>query len=326
MELNRIIVIGSSAGGVETIPRLLSYLPSDLPAAIFVTLHIPPFLKSLLPQIIQRQGRLPAIHPRNHSKFSPGKIFVAPPDFHLMLSDGKINLSHGPRENNHRPAIDALFRSAAIEHEQRVIGVLLTGTLADGVAGLQEIKTRSGVTIVQDPEEALFPEMPMNALQDVEIDHCLPIAEIAKLLTKLANEPISAKGGNIKGKKEAPSTQSPNTTGLRPDAVPFPLVCPECQGPLWESAQGGLTRYQCLVGHRYTSENILSAQGEELERSLWVALRTLEERVNLQKRLAGKAKEAGQRQSERSFLSRAKENQRHARALRQLLEENRGTA
>ena len=179
-----IVVVGASAGGVEALSALFSDLPPEISIAFFVVLHLPPHFQSRLPSILERTGRLPAEHPRDGQKIEPGRVYVAPPDFHLRVGKGIVRLNQGPKEHYNRAAIDPLFRSAAQVYGRRVIGVLLSGTSRDGVAGLKEIKRHGGLVIVQDPAEAMFSEMPRNALAEIEIDYCLPATKIRDLVTR----------------------------------------------------------------------------------------------------------------------------------------------
>jgi two-component system, chemotaxis family, protein-glutamate methylesterase/glutaminase len=316
-----IIVIGASAGGVEAVPRLLSSLRRDIPAAFFVTLHISPHTESVMPELIARRGELPAEHPKDRTRIQQGRVYVAPPDYHLMLEDGFVRLSHGPKENRHRPAIDPLFRSAAENYGNCVAGVLLTGNLDDGVAGLQRIQEYGGVAIVQDPADAPYPEMPRNALRAFEPDHCLNLREIERLLSRL---PSPDSGGvAMKGKKTAKGSSAKpagDKASRKTECLPAPVVCPECQGPIWEKRNGKVTHFECLVGHRYTLDSFLAAQSEEIETSLWVALRALEERINLEDRLADEARGARRERSHKMFIERSTENRKHAQLLRQILE------
>jgi two-component system chemotaxis response regulator CheB len=192
-----IVVIGTSAGGVEALSNLVSYFPSDLDAAIFVVLHIPTYATSVLPQILNRAGKLPASHPQDNEEIRAGHIYIAPPDYHLLVEPGYISLLRGPKENSHRPAIDPLFRSAARAYGKRVVGVVLTGMLDDGTAGLQAVKMCGGTAIVQSPEDAIYKGMPRSAIRHVEdIDYILPLSEIPQTLVELANTPVEAKANN----------------------------------------------------------------------------------------------------------------------------------
>jgi two-component system, chemotaxis family, protein-glutamate methylesterase/glutaminase len=185
-----IVVVGASAGGVEALVGLASALPADLPAAVFVVLHLPATGTSALPDILSRHGPLPASHVKDGEPIENGRIFVASPDHHLLLRTGHVHLTRGPRENGHRPAVDTLFRSAAREYATRVIGVILSGALDDGTAGLLAIKSRGGVAVVQEAADALYPGMPGSALEHVQVDHVLAVASMGELLARLTTEPV----------------------------------------------------------------------------------------------------------------------------------------
>ncbi len=187
-----IIVVGASAGGVEALIILTGALPSNLQAAVFIVLHIPAQSPSLLPDILNRAGSLKVVSATDNAEIEYGHVYVAPPNFHLLVESEHIRVVSGPKENRHRPAIDPLFRSAATAYGSRVMGVILTGSLDDGTAGLQAIKICGGVAIVQDPQEALFPSMPMSALANVQVDYTLPLAQIGPLLGSLSHESSSA--------------------------------------------------------------------------------------------------------------------------------------
>jgi two-component system chemotaxis response regulator CheB len=319
-------VIGASAGGVEAVPRLLGSLSPEIGAAFFVTLHVSPQSTSLLPTIISRKGRLPAVHPKNGAPIRPGHVYVAPPDYHLVLEPDVIRLVHGPKENGHRPAIDAMFRSAAKSYGDRVAGVLLTGYLDDGVAGLQEIQRNCGLSIVQDPNEATYPEMPRNALLAFQPDHCLPLEQIERLLAHLPNSAFGGRTMKVK-KRAAKSSRSRDRIAVEPTAGPLAaLACPECHGPLWQIPEGKLTRYQCLVGHRYSLVSLVAAHSEELESALWIALRVLEERITLQRRLAERSRDKGRSHGGQLFQDRIADNLKHAKVLRDILEQIGNTA
>ena len=318
-----IIVIGASAGGVETLPKLFQHIPQNAPAAFFVVLHVHSHSPSLLPSILSREGRLPAVHPVDGEELSHGTVYVAPPDYHMYLEGNRIRLSHGPKENRHRPAIDPLFRTAAKTFGQRVIGIVLTGSLSDGSAGLAEIKHQKGVTIVQEPTDALYPEMPRNALGAVVPDFCVPVREMPALLGKLISEGVRvARVKRAKDKLTKPESKHPKSlkTTLEEMGPPSGFMCPECNGPLWEIRNGKSMLYRCFVGHSYALETLVEAQNEELERSLWAALRALEERVELQCKLAERASVQQQHLSSKQFMRKARENAEHARLIRGVLE------
>jgi two-component system chemotaxis response regulator CheB len=186
-----IIVVGASAGGVGALVKLAKSLPADLPTAVFVVLHIPAQTPSLLPDILNRAGPLHALHPPDNTEIKHGHIYIAPPDHHLLIAQGHVHIARGPRESRHRPAVDPLFRSAAIAYGPRVIGVVLTGALDDGTAGLLAIKQRGGIAVVQDPQDALYPGMPQSAVDHVQVDYCVPLADMGALLAGLVSEPIA---------------------------------------------------------------------------------------------------------------------------------------
>ena len=187
MQRRDIVVVGASAGGVEAISRLVSGLPADFPAALFVTVHIPASTTSVLPHILDRAGPLEAVHPKDRDVIEPGKIYVAPPDHHLLLAPGRVRVVRGPTENGTRPAIDPMFRSAALSYRRRVIGVVLTGNLDDGTAGMIAIKRRGGATVAEDPADALFPSMPANAIACGVVDHIATLDDIPALLGQLTS-------------------------------------------------------------------------------------------------------------------------------------------
>jgi two-component system, chemotaxis family, protein-glutamate methylesterase/glutaminase len=226
-----VIVVGASAGGVETLRELVAGLPSDLPASILVVLHVAPDHKSILPRILTGAGPLPAAHAKNGEALEPGRIYVAPPDRHLVVDDGIVRLTRSPPEGGHRPAVDTLFRTAARFHGTRVVGVVLSGALDDGTAGLVAIKQRGGVTVVQDPDEALCADMPRNALENLQVDHCLPTAKIAALLEKLAHEKVVVHSPiPMLLQQEADIALDRRKPGEAPPGQPSEFPCPACGG------------------------------------------------------------------------------------------------
>jgi two-component system, chemotaxis family, protein-glutamate methylesterase/glutaminase len=297
-----ILVIGASAGGVEALEQVVSGLRPDFPAALFVTLHLPARSVSRLPEILSRRGPLPASHPPNGSPIRHSHIYVAPPDQHLLVHEGHIRLSQGPRENRQRPAVNVLFRSAALTYGPRVIGVVLTGALDDGASGLWEIKQRGGRAIVQDPTEARFPDMPRNAMDTVPVDYVVSLRELAPLLTELAGQPVVS----LEKKKKGESMKSV----LRTD-----LTCPECRGPISESHQGSMSEFRCRIGHRFSPETFLAAHAETRERALWAAVVALEEGADVARALAAHSASGVQRRLEQE----AGHNTNAAGKIRELL-------
>lgn len=322
MAKHDVIVIGASAGGVEAISRVVADLPRDIRASILVVLHVSRG-RSLLPEILTRAGPLPASHPVDGEPLQYSRIYVAPPDQHLVVSDGAVRTVHTASENGVRPAVDPLFRSAARAYGPRVIGVILTGSLDDGTAGIAAVKEAGGVTIAQDPDEAAAPGMPTSAIAGGMIDHVVPLRDIPLLLAALAEEDATA----------STSRSGPHMRAMEPDLAQPPLAivgadrpgkpsvftCPECHGTLWEADEGGLLRFRCRVGHVYSPESMLAAQTDEVDRALWVALRTLEERAALAHRLAERARRHQQHWVDKAFSERAVEAESEAGHIRDLL-------
>jgi two-component system chemotaxis response regulator CheB len=270
-----------------------------------VVLHVASSGTSVLPQILSRHGPLPAAFAADREPLRRGRIFVAPSDHHMLVYDHTIHLTHGPRENGHRPAIDPLFRSAARAAGNRVIGVVLSGLLDDGAAGLQVVKDLGGAAVVQDPADAIFPSMPVAALEATAPDRVVPIRDMAEALCRLIEEPIQPRV------RPGPD---PEREPL-PDGQPSALTCPECGGALWQTDNGGTLRYVCHTGHAYSLDSLVEEQGRSLETTLWSALRALQERADMQRRLARRAQ--GVRRS--SHERRAEEAAEHAGELRDML-------
>lgn len=252
-----IIVIGASAGGVEAIQQIVSGLPADLPAAVFISLHQYERGPGLMPDILNRVGSLPAMHPWHETPIEFGRIYVAPPDSHLIVTAKTVQLSHGPKENLQRPCINTMFRSAAAAHGRHVAGVLLTGLLDDGAAGLWEIQQHGGATVVQDPEEAAFPSMPESAIRGLNVQYILRLAEMAPLLTRLA----VGDNSNIPEDVSVPDEEEPSTQ-----------ACPECGGVMKLHRMGRLIEYTCHVGHRLSPKTMIAQKTEVVENSIWRAL------------------------------------------------------
>jgi two-component system, chemotaxis family, protein-glutamate methylesterase/glutaminase len=315
-----IVVIGASAGGVQALQRLMSALPGDFPAAIFVVVHVWPSSTSFLASILGRAGPLPVAEARDGDLVQPGKILVAPPDLHLLLEKDRVAVVRGPRENRTRPAINPLFRSAANVYGPRVIGVILTGTLDDGSAGLWAVKRCGGLGIVQsDPQ---FDEMPRSAVENAPVDHHVPLDEIPRLLDRLVREPIAVTTAatvpeavrlNDKAMKMQPNEINLDKLGQR-----SVFSCPECNGALWELEEGGL-HYRCHVGHMYSAESLKESQGLNIEQSLWSALRALKESAALDQRLAERAEQHQLDQAANRYRESADEKMEQVTRLQDFL-------
>lgn len=313
-----IIAIGASAGGVEALSRVVSELPADLPAVVFVVLHLGSG-PSALPEILTRSGSLPVGHPVPGEPIRRGRIYVAPPDRHLVLEDGHLLLPRGAKENGHRPAVDVLFRSAAQAYGPRVVGVVLTGNLDDGTAGLLAIKELGGIAVVQDPAGADYPGMPQSACENVPVDHVLPLAEIAPLLVRLAHEPAvdDPPGGRERSSRVAEELLGESGQDLQ--GAPSGFTCPDCGGALWETQDGELVRYRCRTGHAYSPESLMAEQSSGVDSAIWAAFRSLEENADLARRMADRMHEKGLTRAAERYRGQAEEAERHAATLRSIV-------
>lgn len=332
-----IIVVGASAGGVEALGQLVCDLPPDLPAAIFVVLHVSPQGTSVLPKILNRyiqkrnrESSLRACHPQDGEAIQYGRIYVAPPDRHLLVKDGYVNVARGPKENSHRPAVDPLFRTAAREYGPRVVGVVLSGNLDDGTAGLVAVKKRGGVAIVQNPDEALYSGMPRSAIENVDVDHILSVSEIVPVLVELAHKPVEEEGVQaVSSEMEMESDMAElkleaMQSSDRP-GTPSPFSCPECSGTLWELEEGKLIRFRCRTGHALSVKTLLAKQTEAVEDAMWVALRALEEKAALAQRLASRARERNQSVTVKHFEEQEQSSKQPAAVIRQMLLQGNGS-
>jgi two-component system chemotaxis response regulator CheB len=327
-----IIVVGTSVGGVDALQRLVRSLPENFAGSLFVVLHLAPESPSMLPDILERAGRLSAVHPRDGDRIRPGQIYVAPPDRHMMIERGVVRVVAGPKENRHRPAIDPLFRSAALAYGPQVIGVVLTGSLDDGTAGLIAVKQRGGLAVVQDPEDAFCGDMPRSALRYVTApDHVLPIDQIGPKLVELVKEPVarSAAGGNGNGnghlQNDIAAAEMDPAVLHDPEhpGEPSAFACPECNGVLWERKEADLLHFRCRVGHAYTANNLAAEQNLAIESAMWAALRALEENASLNTKLAERARERRHTAVADRFNEQAETKKHQAGVLRDLLLEGR---
>jgi two-component system chemotaxis response regulator CheB len=304
----KVFVIGASQGGVSAILTIVRQLPRDFPGSVLIALHIGPS-QSILPSILNDAGTLHAVHARNGDPLKPGCILVAPPDHHMLVTDGHVELTRGPRENWARPAIDPLFRTAAEVFGPDVAGVILSGRLNDGTAGLYEIKRRGGIAIIQDPQEAEASGMPQSARDNVAIDYCLPVAEIPELLDKLAREaptPFKLAGDPI------------IMTDYQIDR-PVAFSCPECGGAMREERLGGLTRFRCHIGHVMTSQVMSAQQTDKIEAQLSALLRLLNEHAALCAEMAEKSQSAGDAAAAGAWRTAKAETELREKAIRDLL-------
>lgn len=306
MPARDIIVIGASAGGFEAIQRLAERFPANLQAAVFITLHVYGKSEGILPTLLNRTATLPAAHPLDGERVVKGRIYVAPPDYHLLLRRGFIELGHGPRENMQRPGINVMFRTAAASYGERVAGVLLTGLLDDGAAGLWEIQQHGGATVVQDPEEATFRSMPESAIRGLHVEHIVRLEEMASLLTRLTMSDQKIIPGSM------PS----------PQIEPAGQVCPECGGVMTVARMGNLREYRCHTGHRFGLQTMIEEKGRVIEHSLGTALSQSEELTGLLETALAE----GDPDTVRRLSEEIAERKQEQNALRSLAEKHRARA
>jgi two-component system chemotaxis response regulator CheB len=314
-----IVVIGASAGGVAALQRLVRDLPADLPAAVLIVLHVG--ASSHMAALLGRAGPLPVAQAENGEPIKRGRIYVAAPGLHLLLHDNHVLLRRGPRENLARPAIDPLFRSAACTFGARVIGVVLTGSLNDGTAGLRAIKRCGGIAVAQDPADAAAPDMPRNAQRHIDLDYRLPLAAMGELLTRLTAEPAGETPEIPIDIRLEAAIAAQELAGMNADdklGAPSRFSCPECHGTLWEISDGDVHRYRCHVGHALTGDAMLAAKDDEGERTLWKLMRSHQERAALARRMAEEER-THNRQLAAHLEERAREYDEDAELMRQIL-------
>jgi two-component system chemotaxis response regulator CheB len=316
-----VVVVGTSSGGVEALRTLVGGLPPDFPASVFVVMHTAPESPGVLADILDRSGALPAAHARNRERIRPGRVYVAPPDYHLLIEPGIVRVTHGPKENRFRPAIDPLFRSAAQVCGPRAIGVIMTGGLDDGTSGLWTIKRLGGTAIVQDPEEAFMPSMPQSAMDRVDVDYCLPVAEIGPLLARLVTAPDAEEGAyevpeELNIEVGIAKEDKGLDKGIQKLGAPSVFTCPDCHGTLLQLKEDGRFRFRCHTGHAFSADSLLAELTESVEKSLWTTIRSIDESVMLMRHIAGHVKEAGGASVSERFLEKAKEAERRSDLVR----------
>ncbi|MBW4470614.1 MAG: chemotaxis protein CheB [Stenomitos rutilans HA7619-LM2] len=321
-----IVVIGASAGGLAAFETLVAQLPSDFPAAIFIVWHIAPDYPSLLPKILARFTPLAVAHAIDQEPIQPGRIYVAPPDRHLLVEPGRVRLSRGPKENRFRPAVDVLFRSAAWSYGARVIGVVLSGTLDDGAAGMYAIKERGGIAIVQDPLDALHSSMPKAAMQAVDADYCVSMSEMGALLEALVNKAIPTQEEPMSEKMEIEVGIAREDNGLELGIMKLgglsPFTCPECHGILLQLKENNLIRFRCHTGHAYSLNSLLAEVTQSIEESLWDGIRTIEESEMLMTHTAKHLHEVNEHEAADLLLQKAEDAKRRAKLVRQAVMSN----
>jgi two-component system, chemotaxis family, protein-glutamate methylesterase/glutaminase len=325
MSTRQLVVIGASSGGIEALRTVAAGLPPDFGAAICVVLHTSPDAPAALSAILNGAGPLPATFATDRSPLGKGQFYVAPPDHHLLVEPGILRITKGPQENRFRPAIDPLFRSAAQVYGPAAIGVILTGALDDGTAGLWMIKRMGGVAIVQDPADALFPSMPSSALRHVEADYVVPLVAVASLLDRLTStalEPSALADMPAVGLAgRMPTGDQPMNTEVEQIGKPSPFACPDCHGVLFELEPASLPAFRCHVGHRYSLGSLVAAIADGIEDALWNAMRALQEGGKLMERLAAHVESHHGAFESATVAAQALDARRQAGVMRELLEE-----
>ena len=324
-EIKKVVVVGASAGGMEALTGLVAQLPADFPAPVFIVNHMSAETTGeLLVRTLNKAGSVQCSHARDGEPFKRGHVYLAPSDQHLLLAKGKMLVTKGARENRYRPAIDPLFRSAAVAYGKGVIGIILTGYLDDGTSGMLAIKRCGGICIAQDPDDAAYPNMPRSVIRHVGTDYCLPLAQMGALLEKLAARKVGVSRKPpadlvIEAKiaqRVVSDLKSVETLGSQ---VPF--NCPDCGGVLWQMKHGEFLRYRCHTGHAFSSAALLAQQSEKIEETLWVALRMFEERQNLIS-----MRGSSQEDLPPTVLERVRESQVHIDRVRAMLKATEGNA
>jgi two-component system chemotaxis response regulator CheB len=318
-----IVVVGASAGGIEVVQRLFRDLGNQPGAAFFVVVHMAPDAPSALPAIIARRTPMLVKQPALREPVREGVVYVARPDFHLQLEGKDIVVTHGPRENRYRPSIDTLFRSAAQWHGAQVVGVVLSGNLRDGAAGLDAISNAGGVAVIQDPADASYAGMPLAAMSAVPEAHVVRLAEIGTFLGSLLPHDVDLEGRTLTVEEQA-AKAAPTSIDNPEQHPPSRYTCPDCGGTLFriDEGTGHVISFHCRVGHRYSGESLFEAQEDNVEDALWASLRAMEERIDLANTMAERARQSGRQHSAEFFARKAEQAIKRADTLRRLLGSN----
>ncbi len=321
-----LVVVGASAGGFDALRTITARLPPDFPAALCVVVHVSPHSPGILDRILDRAGPLPAVMVNDEERLRESVIYVARPDHHLIVEPSRLRATRGPKENRFRPAVDPLFRSAAQTYGPRVIGVILTGGLDDGTAGLWAVKQLGGVAVVQDPNDAEAPSMPRNARAHVQVDHCVPLSRIPSLLLDLTSQNIAEAGGysvpELTGiEVDIAKQNAALDAGIQAVGKPSKYACPECHGVLFQLKEGDRVRFRCHTGHAYSAEALMADMDHAIEENLWSSIRALQEKVFLARHLEAHARAQHDPRGAETLRQLAEHAQRRADALRRAVAE-----
>ena len=323
MPSRRVVVIGASSGGIEALRTVVSGLTPQFDAPICVVLHMAPDSPGMLGAILSGAGPLKAVMAEDGERLIEHHIYVAPPDHHLLLEPGTLRVTRGPKENRFRPAIDPLFRSAAQVYGPGAIGIVMTGRMDDGTAGLAAIKQLGGIAIVQDPKEALWPSMPASALRHVAVDYCLPLSGIAPLLTDILAEPVvgraEAMPEELNVEVKIAKAENALEAGLGQIAEPSSFACPECHGVLLRLKRASPERFRCHTGHAFSADSLVGALNDDIEGALWSAVRALEEGALLLEELSRHTRDHHDAATAEQLAAQGAESRRQSEAVRQIL-------
>jgi two-component system, chemotaxis family, protein-glutamate methylesterase/glutaminase len=324
MQKQDIIVIGASAGSVPTLKTFVASLPPDFQGSIFIVVHIPANSQSVLPDILNKVSSIPAKHPYDGEMIKPGTIYIAPNDHHMIVQSDTISITHGPKENRFRPSIDALFRSAAYTFRERVIGVILSGYMDDGISGLWNIQRMGGTIIIQDPEDTEHPQLPLNVLEHLKVDYQLNGIDLGPIISGLVKKD-PPKQKNKFSEDELKLMRNEIIIATKGNAFELgilnmgeltPLTCPECHGSLVKLAEGNILRYRCHTGHAYTASSLLEELTESIEGQLWQSIRGLEETNMLLLSIADQYEKLKNNEASSYFRMRADETLSRSKVIR----------
>lgn len=327
MSKRDVIVVGASAGGLDMLRQLLAQLPADFPASIFVVWHLSRDYPSQLAQILSRASALPVTQAIDGEAINVGHVYVARPDHHLLVAPGRIQVRRGPMENRFRPSIDVLFRSAALTYGPRVISVILSGALDDGAAGSYAVKERGGLTIVQDPVDADYYDMPIHTMKAVEVDYVLPVADMGQVLSQLVTQQVEEETEHPVSSQmeiEVSIAREDNSfeNGVMQLGEASVYTCPECHGTLLQIKEGNRIRFRCHTGHAYSLDTLLADVTKTIDESLWASVRAIEESLMLLKHMGQHLQESSAPDAAQHFFAKAEKARLQAQRVREVLMEN----